>query len=113
MRKYILILGVLFVMVSCKSDKIEPANPNCPDEVSFSQTIEPLITSNCGSCHGTGGTPPALTNHTEISSSADNIIARIQLDPTNSQLMPFGGPKLADSTIQQFKCWVDQGKLNN
>jgi hypothetical protein len=29
------------------------------------------------------------------------------------QLMPQGGPALQDSLIEQFSCWVNQGKLNN
>jgi hypothetical protein len=29
------------------------------------------------------------------------------------QLMPIGGPALNDDLIQQFLCWIEQGKLNN
>ena len=113
MRKTTFTIALLFFAVSCKSDKIEPAKIDCPDEISFSQTVGPMVTTNCGGCHGTGGTSPVLTNHSEISANANSILSRIQLAPTSSQLMPLGGPKLADSTIQQFKCWMDQGKLDN
>lgn len=115
MRLVLLFVMSLFVIAACKSDKIQPADPNCPDVISFTEKIEPLILNNCATsgCHAAGFTSPALTNHSQISSNANDILFRIQQDPTSSQLMPSGGPKLADSLIQQFKCWVNQGKQDN
>ena len=74
-----------------------------------------MVLTSCGTsgCHAVGGVFPVLTNYDEISANAQNILSRIQLDPTNVQLMPFGGPKLADSIIQNFQFWIDQGLLDN
>lgn len=115
MKKLLVLLGAVFFVASCKSDKIQPIESDCPDVISFSSQIEPLIQQNCSvsGCHASGFVSPSLTSHSEISANADDILTRIQLDPTNSQLMPSGGPKLADSLIQQFNCWVSQGKLDN
>lgn len=83
----------------------------CSDTISFSQQIEPMIQTYCSSCHGYGGgTSPSLSNHSEIASYATDILGTLHGTP---QLMPQGGPALADSLIQQFDCWIQQGKMNN
>lgn len=115
MKELLYVLSLSFFVVSCKSDKITPIDADCPELVSFSEKIEPLINTNCATsgCHAAGFTSPTLTTHAEIAANANQILVRIQKDPTSNQLMPFGGPKLADSLIQQFKCWVNQGSLDN
>ncbi|MDR0803418.1 hypothetical protein [Fluviicola sp.] len=83
----------------------------CSDTISFNQQIAPMIQTYCSSCHGSGaGTTPVLSNHAEISSAATDILGTLHGTP---QLMPQGGPALADSLIQQFECWTQQGKMNN
>lgn len=108
-------LGFLSVLGSCKQDKVVPLMENCNVLVSYQESIEPLILNSCGTsgCHAVGGTLPVLTNYNQISVNSQNILIRMQLDPTNVQLMPFGGPKLADSIIQNFECWIEQGTLDN
>ena len=115
MRFLALFVVSIFVIAACKSDKIQPVDPNCPEVISFTEKIEPMILNSCATsgCHAAGFQSPTLETHADISAEANDILVRIQLDPTSSQLMPSGGPKLADSLIQQFKCWVDQGKQDN
>lgn len=109
----LLFLGCYGLLVSCTKDKVSasPFDPNCADTISFSSQILPMIQSNCISCHDTGnGTGYTLTNHTNISSNATAVLNSLNGVP---QLMPQGGPALHDTLIQQFTCWVNQGKLNN
>lgn len=100
------------VTVSCKKDRVPPSiiTADCPDTVHFASQIAPMITTNCIGCHGAGGFQPTLTNYTEISDKASEILGTLQGTP---QLMPQGGPALNDTLIQQFKCWINQGKQNN
>jgi hypothetical protein len=109
------IASAICLLMSCKQDKIEEVIEDCPDVISFSQDVQPLINTNCSTsgCHAAGFISPTLLTHADIEANADNILIRIQKDPTDGQLMPSGGPKLADSFIQQIKCWKDQGKLDN
>lgn len=103
----------LFFTSGCTKDKA-PApmiGANCSDTISFSQQIAPVIQDKCSSCHGSGaGTSPVLSNHAEIAGQAENILNALHGTP---QLMPQGGPALEDSLIQQFNCWIQQGKMNN
>lgn len=113
--RLVFLLSFTFTILfsSCTKDKTQP--PECPTEISFSQDIEPLIQTNCSlsGCHASGFTSPALTSYAEISAHAENMLSRMQLDPTNSLLMPSGGPKLDSLIISNFACWIAQGKKNN
>lgn len=123
MRKYFLILivtaGWIGSMVACKKDKV-PVVPivvsDCPDTISFSTQIEPIMVANCSvsGCHGGGSTAGGynLEGYANISANANTILTVIKHEGGLAP-MPQGGNKLADSLIQQFKCWKDQGTLNN
>jgi len=104
---------MLYLFTSCAKDKVMySAPPNCPDTISFSNQILPLIQSNCTGCHDVGnGTAYTFTNHANISSSADAILGSMR--GNGYKLMPQGGPALPDSLIQKVECWIYQGKLDN
>jgi hypothetical protein len=72
-----------------------------------------MMQNNCIGCHDSGNsTGYTITNHTNISSNAAAILNAMKA--TNGfQLMPQGGPALHDTLVQQFSCWINQGKLNN
>lgn len=103
----------LFLPSACTKAKTPPALPGvtCNSTISFSAQIAPMIEENCAVCHGVGaGTSPVLSNHAEISANAEAIIQALRGTP---QLMPQGGPALPDSLIQQFQCWLQQGRMQN
>ncbi|MGV3609676.1 MAG: c-type cytochrome [Fluviicola sp.] len=106
-------LSIVLLPSSCTKAKVPVPLPQvtCTSTISFSAQIAPMIQENCSGCHGAGaGTSPVLSNHAEISANANAIINTLRGTP---QLMPQGGPALADSLIQQFQCWLEQGTLNN
>ncbi len=127
MRKtsYITLGLVTFVLMavsvaSCNKDKtlIEPVvdNSACPDTISFAATVEPLIQANCSTsgCHdaATATSGYNLEGYVNISTNA-NIISDVINHNSGPTPMPFGQPKLNDTLIQQFDCWVAQGTLDN
>ncbi len=103
----------LSLIFSCAKDKVSYVSPpNCPDTISFNTQVLPMIQSNCTGCHNAGnGTGYTLTNHSNISASADAILGSMHAN--GYQLMPQGGPALPDSLIQKVECWIYQGKKNN
>ena len=109
-----LTLGVL-TMNSCNKDKVpvDCATLGCTDTVSFANQILPMIQNNCTGCHepGNAGGGYSLSTYDEIVSNADAILN--SMNGAGMQLMPQGGPALADSLIQQFSCWKCQGKMDN
>ena len=82
---------------------------DCSDTISFNRDVLPTIIGYCSGCHDASQSL-SLTNHSEISDHASAILNTLNGVPF---LMPDGGPPLADSLIQQFECWINQGKLDN
>lgn len=119
MRSIIIIFAFavpLALMLSCETDKVAEQNPDCPTVISFNSQIEPMISTNCSTsgCHNAPGPgKPALTNHSEISANASQIRNVINKNQGEPSFMPLGGQKLADSLLQQFDCWNEQGKQDN
>lgn len=106
--RLIIVTVALLLFVRCTKDKAETVLV-CPDTISFSTQIMPMINDNCIGCHS-GQYSPDITNHAEIAANASKISKSIHGTTT---LMPYNGDKLADSLIHHFDCWVKQGKLDN
>jgi hypothetical protein len=74
--------------------------------------VAPVITANCSPCHvPPNGKRDMLNTYETAKSHIDDIIARIQKNPTDKGFMPFKHPKLPDSTIQVFVQWKNDGLL--
>ncbi len=121
--------GFMFFMSSCYYDSVEELDPNfgqignCDTSgtISFSQQVNPIITTFCGStggsatsCHGTTSTSGIpLVSYLDISSSAsDNLMDAIR-HINGASPMPKGGGKLDNCRIATIQKWIDEGKLNN
>jgi hypothetical protein len=79
-----------------------------PGQVSYSQTIKPLLDQFCNICHSATGTSPALDSYTDAVKSAKASNEAIQ-----SARMPLGGATLSEVQKQAFQDWVDQGTPND
>ena len=122
MKKLIFIgtIGLLaFAFVpSCSKDNVVDYIDvqNCQDTVSFSQQIAPMMLNNCATsgCHDaiTAESGYDLTTHASVSANSAIILSAIRHD-AGTVAMPDGADKLPDSLIQQFSCWIYQGKMNN
>lgn len=93
--------------IHAQKESMMPALSDCTDTISFANQIKPLIDLNCSTsrCH-------SFPTHESIEQHAFQIIDALQA-ANGTVLMPYGGPALADSSIQQFSCWISQGRLNN
>ena len=110
---FALLISAGIVLFSCKKD-VAPA-PACPTVISYANDLKPILDVNCSTsgCHdvsASGGYD--LSAYSGVSANADVILHVINQEPGFNP-MPQGLPKLADSTIQQFSCWIQQGKQDN
>lgn len=125
MKRGLFFIGLMssgILLVQCTKDKTEPIvtppldSATCIDTVSFNNEILPLIVQNCSAsgCHGGSSSAGgySLENYANISTNASQITSVIKHEQ-GVTAMPAGAPKLADSLIQKFECWVVQGKLDN
>lgn len=84
--------------------------------VSYSQTVKPILNDHCIACHNSNGASGDinLSSHAGVSHAAASgklygAIAHLG----GYEAMPKGGNKLADCDIQKIKAWIDAGTPNN
>lgn len=110
-------ISVLAAMVACiiifsnchSSKKASAAVP----KLSYEANLKTLVMDNCAPCHvpSKGGNKKALDTYASLSANIDDVIHRIELNPTDRGFMPFKHPKLSDETIGVFKKWKTDGMI--
>lgn len=113
-RGYLIGIGLLFSF-SCAYDNAEDlyGKVECPPGgVSFSNTIEPIISMNCAvsGCHVNGNQLPTLETYEQIAANAAMIRHR-----TSNGIMPppTSGISISQEEIDNIACWVDAGAPQN
>ena len=124
MKKILIIC--LIILAGCYYDNEEELYPDQGNDcdttnITYSETVFPIINSNCISCHS-GSAPQGnilLEDYTTISKQAKipagqagSLYGAISHDPGNSP-MPKNGTQLTDCKIKQIKIWIDAGTPNN
>lgn len=115
-------LGVLFIvfaawqMVGCKYDKLALAESvtTCDTTgMTYTSSIEPIIKSNCYSCHAgtaSGSFGINLDSYASLKLEAQSGELLNRLTSTDaSVMMPKGGPKLSDCDINKINAWIQAG----
>lgn len=125
MKIQIILFGLIVALVlcctSCAKDKVSFVEElpltaaDCGDTVSYLQQVKPIIEQNCSTsgCHdasSSGGYE--FLSYTNVSQYAEIMLKSMKHEQGPSN-MPLGQPKLNDSLIQTFECWVMQGVQNN
>ena len=124
MKKHILFylfitLGFIFV-TSCTQntyDDIEADEEPFPEVVTY-QDIKWTIDNICLSCHGNppqNGAPMSLETYDNVKQAVLNrgLLDRISKNDGEDGLMPLGGPRLPQSTIDLIFQWEVDGLLEN
>lgn len=115
MKKYLVLSGIAIaalVFANCNSAKKATA-AEVPKS-NYATNVSTVIMNSCSPCHipAKGGNKKAYDNFANVKTDIDEIIKRIQLNPTDRGFMPFKkAAKLSDSTIMVFKKWRDDGLL--
>ena len=117
-NKLQLILGlsiVLFSFQQCKVSKpttVAKSETEVENLISYERHIKPMLLEKCTPCHfPEQGTKKMLDTYQAVSKSMDDIILRVELDPSEKGYMPFKSkkPALTAEEIQTLKDWVSQG----
>ncbi len=121
--KYLIIIGIFFIAFSftgCYYDK-ELLNPGSSCDtlfVTYSASINPILTAFCTSCHSGVNAPNGIKLDTYPN------VKSLALDPSGILLgvirhspgfvpMPQNGSKLNDCNIAKIAKWIREGALNN
>ncbi|MFK7950040.1 MAG: hypothetical protein AB8G11_20790 [Saprospiraceae bacterium] len=116
MKKHFIgiILSTTLILSSCVFENREDLFET-PVEVSFSTDVQPLIQSNCISCHSqpspNGNVP--LENYDDIKAAGTNGSLLNALKGENGvSIMPPAGA-LPASQIELIETWINDGMPNN
>lgn len=115
MKKNLLIvlLGITsMVLTYCSASKKAKKVP----KTTYTADLSLVIANTCSPCHipAKGGNKKPYDNYANVAKDIDEIIRRIELNPTDRGFMPFKKTaKLNDSTINVFKKWKTDGMLEN
>jgi uncharacterized membrane protein len=120
MKKLIIILAsiVSIIAISC-AKKVAPVKTNetvtVPPKatVTYASNIKTLIQTKCTPCHipANGGFKTSFDNYDAAKKYIDDMIRRIQLNPTDKDYMPFKFPKLSAEDVAVFKKWKEEGMV--
>lgn len=95
----------------CSSSRNAQSTPE-PAKITYEANVQQTITSHCSPCHiPPRGNKKAYNTYAPVKTDIDEILSRIQKDPSEKGFMPFKHPKLPDSTIQVFVKWKADGLL--
>lgn len=106
-------------LMACSSDNPDTLMEDIPNEnaITYQQNVKSIIDNNCISCHAAtpiNGAPMSLVTYTQVKNAIQNrgLLNRISLNNGNSLLMPQGGPRLPQATIDVVAQWQQDGLLN-
>jgi cytochrome c5 len=99
-----------------KEDELYPQAPECDTaNVTYSQTIAPIMTQSCNVCHSTTVATAGIVtdNYDALRVIAVNGSLSAAVNHTGPFPMPKDGEKLSDCNLARITKWVDSGTPNN
>jgi hypothetical protein len=113
MKKILVIVFLAIVSLAISYCTASKKAAKAPVKMTFNANVQTAVQTYCTPCHipSKGGNKGALDNYADMSKHIDDVLRRIQLNPTDRGFMPFKKPKLSDSAINVFKQWKADGML--
>ncbi|HET9056927.1 MAG TPA: hypothetical protein VFN30_08790 [Chitinophagaceae bacterium] len=105
---FVSVIAMLFLLSYCSSSKRASAKRPL---LTYDANLALVINENCVPCHipAKGGNKKPFNTYEAVRIDIDEMIRRISLNPGDKGYMPFKRPKLADSVINIFKQWKEDG----
>jgi len=128
--QFLLMIVLGLTLDSCFNEKypvVDLTTPPSETIISFSNDIQPVLNSNCISCHFTNSNLPDFTTGISYDTMTDLIVEggivpgdaagselmeMLNHDPTNPNPMPPDAP-MSSKNITLFANWINQGAKNN
>ncbi|WP_129748777.1 hypothetical protein [Flavobacterium anhuiense] len=120
LQKACAVLLAAIILAGCSNDDSSaPMNTSAPaGSVTYDKDVKTIIDNNCIVCHAavpTNGAPISLVTYAQVKDAVlkRSLIIRISLENGNSVLMPKGGPRMPQETIDIVKQWKRMDYLKN
>ena len=112
----VLALGLTYCSSSKKAARKAAETAAAVPKTTYTANVSTVIAGNCAPCHipSKGGNKKPYDNYANVKADIDNIIHRIELNPTDRGFMPFKKTeKLPADVIAVFKKFKEDGALEN
>lgn len=115
-----LFIALLFstLFVGCTNDNPSTLMDNSPmvGLTTYNKNVKSIIENNCVVCHAAvpkNGAPMPLVTYDQVKQAVVNrgLLTRISLENGNGSLMPSGGPRMPQATIDIVVKWEKDGLL--
>ncbi|HKX86567.1 MAG TPA: hypothetical protein VJL37_07835 [Flavobacterium sp.] len=110
------ILSLFFALpfLGCVSDSESDLTNPVPEIVSYASDVKPIIENNCLFCHTNppqNGAPMSLITLLDVRNAIENrgLLDRISRPQGADGMMPNGGTRLPQSSIDLIIKWRDDG----
>ncbi|GHC52835.1 c-type cytochrome [Ulvibacter litoralis] len=98
-------------------DDIEQQQEELPSFITY-QDVRPIFEANCVTCHSSppqNGAPMSLEIYSEVANAIETrgLLDRINREEGAGGLMPLGGPRMSQQSIDLIVQWDTEGLLEN
>lgn len=113
--KLIILVPFSFLLNSCTNDSLSDLTTvDDIESATYTQNVKSIIDNNCIVCHGStpaNGAPMSLTTYEKVKEAVVNrgLLDRISRAEGTSGAMPFGGPRLPQTSIDAIVQWNTDG----
>lgn len=119
MKEILLAISLLAMLPGCYYDTEETLYPSlgcAVENVTYTQTVLPILQANCLSCHSANANFGGVTleGYDRLLTYVNNgqLLGVIRHTPGFSP-MPNNAPQLRECDIEKIATWVDQGAQDN
>ena len=116
LKSSLLIIVLALFQFGCTNDSESDlvGDPIIVDEITFTNTVKSVIDNNCIVCHAATpvfGAPMSLVTYADVKNAVLNrgLLNRISRAQGSSGLMPLGGTRLPQATIDKIADWAENG----
>lgn len=110
---FMISLGLATVLLSSVAPLLSGAD-SYSSPVTFQQHIRPIFEAHCLSCHGERESKKRqLHTYGTVKEKIDDILYRVQLEPSNRKFMPYKMRQapLSSAQIAVLQAWKDGGMV--
>jgi len=119
-KHYFLLIITAILVIGCTNstfDDIEEDEESLPEIITYIE-VKPIIDGACLNCHSNppqNGAPMPLVNYDNVTDAVLNrdLLNKISKNEGEDGLMPLGGPRLPQATIDLIFQWEEDGLLEN
>ncbi|WP_136668700.1 hypothetical protein [Flavobacterium sp. H122] len=112
--KKAIIPSLFFLITSCENQSESDLTNPVPEKATYSKDVKSIIDNNCIICHTAppkNGAPMPLNSKLSVQDAIINkgLINRISLQQGDPDLMPYGGTRLPQVSIDIIIKWQQDG----